>query len=112
MPPSGKAVAAAPANNVPFGADDIAGVKIRNVGSNLDDLAYEFMPHDQRHGNRPLRPCIPFINVKVCAAYSGTVHTDKNIVDAHFRFGYVFEPQTRFRLFFYQCFHDRSVLLQ
>ncbi len=68
--PPGQTIAAAPADHVPFPADQIAGMKIGDVGADFHDFSAEFVPDDQRHVNRVLRPLIPIVNVQVGAADS------------------------------------------
>lgn len=50
MPAAREAIAAAPTNDVAFAGDDIADVKVADVGPDLDDAADELMPDDERHG--------------------------------------------------------------
>ena len=59
MPPSGHAVAAAPADDVPLAADDVARVEVAHVRPDVDDLADELVPDHERHGNRLLGPARP-----------------------------------------------------
>src|SRR5205814_9630281 len=77
---TGETVAAPPANNVPFRADNFAGEKIRHVRPDVRHLAHEFMSDDHRHGNGLLRPGVPFVNVQVGAANTSAVHTDQHVV--------------------------------
>src|SRR5262249_8394485 len=43
MPPARKAVPASAADDVPFAADDLADVEIRDVSAHLDNLANELV---------------------------------------------------------------------
>ena len=63
VPPSGEAVAATPADHVPFGTDDLAHIKVTDVGADRGHFAHEFMAHDHRHRNGFPSPCIPVENV-------------------------------------------------
>src|SRR3974390_2864700 len=65
------------------------------------------MTDDHRHGNRRLRPSVPFVNVQVGAADAGAVHLDHHVIDADFGLGDVHEPQTLFRFIFDKCFHNK-----
>ena len=60
-----------PQTTWPFAGDDFAGVKILDVGADLDDLADEFMPDDERHGDGLLGPGVPFVDVQIGAADAG-----------------------------------------
>src|SRR6187402_12023 len=86
-------------------------MKIRYVGTDLHDLADEFMSHDHRHRDRLLRPGIPLIDVNVGAADAGAIHVDKHVVDAYFGPGNIFEPETRLRIAFDEGFHDSVAIL-
>ncbi len=105
MPPAGKAVAAASANHVPFAADNVAHAKILHVAADIDDPADELVAHDQRHGDGFLRPGVPIENMYVRAANAGPQNLDQDVVDAEFRHGHVFQPETDFRFAFNQRFH-------
>ena len=71
MAAAGQAVAAASADDVAFAADDVAGLKIGDVGADLDDFADEFVADDHRHGDGLLRPLVPLVDVQVGAADAG-----------------------------------------
>ena len=106
MAPPGQTIAAAPANDVPFPADDIAGMKVRHVRADFDDLSAEFVPDDQRHVNRGLRPLVPVVDVQVGAANSRAKHANLYVVDAGLGLGNVFEPQAARRADLYKAFMD------
>ena len=91
--PPGQAIAAAPANHVPFPADEIAGVQVRDVRADFDDLSAEFVPDDERHVNRGARPIVPVVDVQVGAANARAQHANLDVVDAGFGLGNIFEPQ-------------------
>src|SRR5262249_59816711 len=65
---AGQAVAAVAADDVPLGADDLAGVEVLDVGTDLDDAADELVADDQRHRDGALRPGVPLPDVQVGAA--------------------------------------------
>ena len=69
VPPAGHAVAAAAADDVALAARRSSpGVIVVDVLADLDDLADEFVADHHRHGNRLLRPLVPFVDVQVGAA--------------------------------------------
>jgi hypothetical protein len=105
MPAAGETVAAAAADDMPFGTYDVSGAETRYVGPGFDDLPHELMAHDQWHLNRLPGPGVPFINVKVGAADPGAVHPNQDIVDADFRFRNAIQPKTRPRFSLYQSLH-------
>ena len=93
MAAAGQAVPAAAADDVALAADDVAGMKIVDVGADLDDLAYEFMADRHGHGDGALRPFVPFINMHVGAADAGAADADEHVVDSGPRGFDIFEPQ-------------------
>src|SRR5437773_7397726 len=93
--PPGEAVAAPSAHHVALGADDIALMKIGDVGPCLHNLADELVPYDHRHGNGALRPLIPVIDVQIGSADTGAEHADQDIVDADGGLGNILEPEPR-----------------
>src|SRR5579862_3449960 len=105
MAAAGETVAAAATDDVPFAADDVAGMEIGDVGADLYDLADEFMADGHGDGDRLLRPTVPFVNVHVGAADAGASYADQNIINARARGVDIFEPQPRLALAFYYRFH-------
>ena len=96
VPPAGQAVAAAAADDVALAADDLAGMKVRDVRADLDDLADELVADHHRHGNRLLRPGVPVVDVHVGAADAGPQHANQHVVDARFGHRHLFEPKASF----------------
>ena len=90
MSAAGQAVAAAPANDVPFATDDVAWMKVRHVGADFHDFAHEFVPHHHWNRDRLLSPSVPVVDVNVRAANARPIHFDQHIVDADGGFGDVF----------------------
>ncbi len=76
VPTTSQAIAAQPADNVPFPADNLTRVKVRDVRTNVDNLADKLMPDGHRHRNRLLSPGIPLINVDVGAADARPMNFD------------------------------------
>jgi hypothetical protein len=104
MAPSGHAVAAAAADDVPLAADQVAGVEIADVVAHGDDLADELVADHERHGDGALRPLVPAVDVDVGAADAGPVHADQHVVDAVLRLGDVLEPEAGLGL----ALHERA----
>ena len=104
--PPGEAIAAAPANDMPFPADQISGMKVRDVRSDLDNFAGKFVADDERHANCGLRPVIPIVDMQVGAANAGGQHANLDVVDAGFGLGNIFEPQSAFGAAFDEGFHS------
>ena len=103
-----QAIATQAAHHMALAADDLAGMKVGDVGAGGHDLADELMADDHRHGNGFPRPIVPFPDVDIGAANAGAHHADENIIDTDFRPRHVFEPQSRFRLAFDESLHARS----
>ncbi len=109
MASSRQAVAAMATDDMPFAADDIAGMKVLYVGSDLDDFSDELMANDHRHGNRPAGPCVPVIDMHVGAADAGAEDLDQHIADSDRRDRHLIEPEAFLILQFHQRghgFHD------
>src|SRR5947209_8479249 len=68
VPPASEAVAAVPADDMAFAADNLSRQEVSHVGADLDDFPDELMPDNQGDGNGLLRPGIPFVNMEVGAA--------------------------------------------
>ena len=66
--PPGEAIAAAPADDVAFAADDLAGEKVGDIVADFHNLADKLMPDSQRDGNRLFSPGVPVIDMQVGAA--------------------------------------------
>src|SRR6185436_12714075 len=92
--PPGHAVAAASADEMALGADDVADLEIHHVRSDLDDLADKLMPARCRHLDRRLRPRVPVVNMEIRPTDAALLGADHDVVDGHLRLGYVFDPQT------------------
>jgi hypothetical protein len=92
MPAAGQAIPAAPADYVPFSADQFSNPEIGNVRTDRGDLTHKFVPDDQRHGNGFLRPIIPLVDMEIGAADPGEQHANLDIVNADFRLGHILEP--------------------
>ena len=102
---AGQAVSASPANDVPFAADDVVDAEILDVASHGDDPADELMAHDQRHGNGPLRPGVPVVDMDVGAADARAENLDQHVVDPDFRNRHLIEPKALAGFLLHQRFH-------
>jgi hypothetical protein len=102
---AGQAVAAVAADDVSLAADEIADGIPADVGAHAGDASDELVSDLHRHGNRPLRPCVPLVDVDVGAADGSALNLDENVVGSDLGFRDVHQPQPGRRLFFYECFH-------
>src|SRR5690606_33686880 len=68
---AGPAVAAVTAGDVALTGDSLPDRDALDFVAHRLDPAHELVPHHQRHGNRCLRPFVPFIDVDVGAADGG-----------------------------------------
>ena len=92
--PPGQTIAAAPADDVPFPADQIPGMKVGHVRADFDNLSAEFVPDYERHMDRGSRPVVPIVDVQVGAADSRAQHANFDVIDSGFRLRHIFEPQS------------------
>src|SRR5882757_8546227 len=102
---SGKTVAAAPTGDMSFAADNIAGMKVVYIRSNLDDLTNKLVADHHRHRNRLLRPLVPVVDMDICPANAGVAHPDKDVIDAILRFRNILQPQAGLAAALRQCLH-------
>ena len=65
---------------MPFSRDQLAFLEISHRAPDLIHYADKFMPDDQRHRDRLLRPRVPIINVHVRAADRRFLHADADLV--------------------------------
>ncbi len=93
MTATGEAVAAAAADHVPLSANDVAGVKVVDVGADLDNFPNKFMADGEGNLDRLLGPLVPGEDVHVGSADAGIAHADKHVVNADGGFGDILEPQ-------------------
>jgi transcriptional regulator with XRE-family HTH domain len=105
VPATSETVAAAPADHVSLAAYDLPGKKVGHVASHLHDLADEFVSHDHRHRNGPLRPGVPIVDVQVRAADAGLVDANEHVIDPAFGLGHVPEVQPGGGFGFDESFH-------
>jgi len=105
--PPGETIAATPANNMPFPANEVSGIKVRDVRSDPDDFAGKFVPDDERDANCGPRPVIPVVDMHVGAANAGAQYANLDVIDAGLGLGHIFEPQAAGFAAFYEGFHSR-----
>ena len=91
--PARHAVAAAPADQMPLAADEIAGMKVVDVTADLDNLADELVADHQRDRDGALRPGVPVVDVEIRAADTSAQDTDEQVVNADLRLWDILEPQ-------------------
>src|ERR1700722_13397004 len=92
-PAPGHAVAASPAYQVTFAADQIADGESLDLRAELDDLADEFVAAYERHGHNLLAPAVPFVDVHLGTAHPGLQDPDQHIVPADRRHRDILNPQ-------------------
>ncbi len=90
---AGHAVAAAPADDVPLAAHQVAHGEVAHVRPVTDHLTDELVPDHHRHRHRLLGPGVPAVDVQVGAADACLAHADQNVVDARLGCGHLLEPQ-------------------
>jgi hypothetical protein len=101
MATASEAVAATPTDDVALSADKLADRKIGDIGAYGYDLADEFMTDGKALPDGGSSPGIPVVDVEIGAADSGVEDANFDIVDTHFGFGDVLEPETAFVAAFY-----------
>jgi len=97
--PAGKAVSAAPTDDVPLATDDLSREKIDDVRPDLDNLADELVADDHRYRDCLLRPRIPAVDMDVGSADGGTLDPHEDVVDPDRRDRDVLEPESGFSVF-------------
>ena len=73
-------------------ADDVARLEIGDIGADFDDFPYEFVADGQRNFYGPLRPGVPFVDVKIRAADTGAIDANQHVVDADAWLLDIFQP--------------------
>ena len=91
-PASGHAVATAPADDMPLGADELAGVDRGDILPELDDLADELVADDQSGLDRVLGPLVPRVDVEIGAADAGAEDADQDLSRTRLRLRHVLQP--------------------
>jgi hypothetical protein len=94
MTPTGAAVAAVAADDVPLAGHQLPELEAAHPVSELDDPAHELVADDQGHGQRALRPLVPLVDMHVRAADGGLEHADHDFSGAGARDGDALERQT------------------
>src|SRR6185369_8052307 len=92
MAAPGHAVSAAPTHHVAFARNQLARVKIDDVGADFDDLADEFVSYRHRNRDGLASPLIPIVDMNVGAANSRAVDPNQNVVNPNRRDGDVLDP--------------------
>src|SRR5437773_1864169 len=75
-------IAAATATDLAFGGDEVTRPEPRDAVTDRLDLAGEFVAHDDRRLDAPLRPRVPVGDVQVCAADARVAHRDQYFAGA------------------------------
>ncbi len=100
MSSSGQAIPAAPADDVPFAADEFAKLDIVHIAADLLDGADEFVADDQRRLDGLLRPAVPVEDMNICTTNCGLVNLYQDIIAADLWNGDIFHPQPMFGFLF------------
>jgi hypothetical protein len=98
VPPSGEAVAAAPADDVALTGDHVAHLNVVNVATERRHRPHELVPDDHGDRDRLLRPGIPIPDVHVGPTNGSLMDFDEYIVDPHLRLRDVLQPQSFFSI--------------
>ena len=101
MAAAGEAVAAAAADDVAFAGDKLADGEVGDVRAEGYNFADELVADDEPLTDGGFGPDVPLINVEIGAADAGEEDADFDVVDAHFGFGDVMEPEAAFVAAFY-----------
>lgn len=94
MPTPSQTIPASPADDVPFAANDLAGMKIIYVGADSDDFSDKLVSNRHRNRDSGARPIVPVIDMDVGAADSCVSDADQNVVDADYGLRNIFKPQS------------------
>jgi hypothetical protein len=92
VPASGQAIPATPADDMSFTTDQFTQFHIVHIAANFNNGADEFMAYDYRGFYRLFGPLIPIEDMNIGATYCGLLDLYQNIVSAHLRHWYIFEP--------------------
>jgi len=92
---------------VAFGRYTITLLHISDETPDLDDIAGELMPHDERRLATALCPRVPIVNVNIGAANSRAPHADQNFVLPDPRLRDILQLETGCCGLLYQRFHEQ-----
>jgi hypothetical protein len=93
MTATGETVAAATTDYMALPRDNLPGMKVIDVGTHIDNLANKLMTHDHGHRNGCLSPIVPVVDMHVGAADGSAFDFDQDVVDTHFWFRHIFQPE-------------------
>ena len=111
MTPAGQTIPAAAADDMTLAADEVTGMKVLHIASELDNLANKLVADDESDRNRLARPRVPLMNVEVGSADSRHQDANQNVIRCDRRYGNVFEPKPRLVLALYDCFQKKNTFL-
>src|SRR6056297_1116159 len=80
---SSQTVATATTDDMPFGTDEVPGMKIDHVRADFDDLTNKFVSHNHGNGNGFLSPRIPVVDMQVGTANARFLYTYQTVIDAN-----------------------------
>ena len=107
MPAPGAAIAAEAAGDVALARHAVAEAETAHLLPHLDHFAHIFVADLHRHGNRLLRPVVPFPDVDVGAADRGLADPDHDVVVPDLGLLHAGEREPRGALELRQCLHRR-----
>jgi hypothetical protein len=102
---AGSAQQATAVHDVAFGRHTIALLHISDEAPDLDDIAGELMPHDERRLATAFCPRVPIVDVHIGAADSRASHSNQNFVLSDPRLRDILQLETGCSGFLYQRFH-------
>src|SRR5262249_32421047 len=76
---AGAALQALAASHVHFGGNEVTFSYCRDLVTECNDFATKLMPRNKWRMNAPLRPAVPFVDMKVGAADRGDFDFDENV---------------------------------
>src|SRR5450432_1438905 len=91
--PASHAIATTAAHDMAFAGYDLAGMEVDYIQADGGNFAHELVADRHGHGDGPLGPFIPLVDVQVGAANAGAQHTDQHFVDADFGLRNVLENE-------------------
>ena len=100
-----EAIAAATADNVALAGNQIADLQIRYARADGLHYATKLMTDGHRHGNRALRPGIPFVNMDIGTADGSLADANERVHRSDFGFGNILQPDPWLCFCFDECFH-------
>ena len=102
---AGAAVAALAADNMPFAGDDFSNGEAADTGADFHNLTHIFMTHGHAQTDGFLCPLVPIPDMYICAANSGFMDLNFDIVRTYRRNWHLLHGESSLRLILDQCPH-------